>query len=152
MWPVRFPWIRWTSIFVLLTGIVLASLPASAASHTPDAHMSVVGKWNLQVTFPDGHQEASQVIFNQNGTFVNLTPAPGGGKWVSSEKSSSFSYVFSEVILTNGAFTVLVEVEQSGKLSADGKTYTASGTGSVYDATTGNLIVINRTTTIATRV
>lgn len=150
-WPLPTPklWLRVISLVVLLTGIVLFSVPASAASYPSDA--SVVGKWNLIVTFPDGHTEASQVIFNRNGVFVNLTPGPGGGKWFPTEQDLTFRYIFSESILVNGTFTALVEVQQTGKLSTDGSTFTAEGTGSVYDPTTGNLFVVNHTTTVATR-
>lgn len=151
MVSLRFSWLRSIGVVVLLTSIVVCSLPASAASHTPHAHSSVVGKWNLTVTFPDGHTEASQVLFNQNGVFVNLTPGPGGGKWFPTEQDGAFCYTFSEVIFSQGTFTALVEVHQRGKLSVDGKAYTAEGTGSVYDATTGNLIIVNHTATVATR-
>ena len=144
-------WLRVVSLFLLLTGIVLFSLPASAASSSPGHTQRVVGTWNLMVTFPDGHTEPSQVIFNQNGTFVNLTPGPGGGKWFTIKQDATFSYRFSEVILTNGMFTALVEVQQTGKLNADGSTFTAEGTGSVYDPATGNLVMVNHTTTVATR-
>ena len=141
----------WTGVVLLLASILFCSLPVSAASSSPGHTQSVVGKWNLMVTFPDGHTEPSQVIFNQNGTFVNLTPGPGGGKWFTTEQDATFYYTFSEVILVNGTFTALVEVQQTGKLSADGSTFTAEGTGSVYDPATGNLIMVNHTTTVATR-
>lgn len=152
MVSLRFPWLRLMGSVVLLTGMVLCSLPASAATHSPaPQHPSVVGTWNLTVTFPDGHREASQALFNSNGVFVNLTPGPGGGTWFATDDDSAFCYTFSEVILVKGTFTALIEVKQHGKLSTDGTMYTAEGTGSVYDAATGNLLVVNHTTTLATR-
>lgn len=149
-------------LMVIALFCCVALMPASAVAqahgneHTTPPQKAAqkrtpVGTWNLMVTFPDGHTEASQVIFNRNGVFVNLTPGPGGGKWFPTEDDATFSYAFSEVILVNGTFTALVEVQQTGKLNADGTAFTASGTGSVYDPATGNLLMVNHTTTVATR-
>ena len=74
-----------------------------------------------------------------------------GGKWRATGADLTFCYTFSEVIVINGTFTALVEVHQTGTLSADGTTYTAHGTGSVYDPATGNLLTVNHTHTHATR-
>jgi len=151
----RSPWLRWMGIIFLAVALVFTvggSAQVSAASHAPATQdPSVVGKWNLRVTFPDGHTEPSQVIFGADGVFVNLTPAPGGGRWFSTG-GRSFTYVFAETIVNaSGVYTTLVEVEQRGTLGEDGKSYTASGNGYVYDPSTGKLLAVNHTTTVATR-
>lgn len=148
-------WLRWMGTIFLATALVFAvggSAQVSAASRAPATqHASVVGKWNLLVTFPDGHTEPSQVIFGDDGVFVNLTPGPGGGRWFSTG-DRTFRYVFAETFVNaSGVYTTLVEVEQKGTLSEDGKSYTASGNGYVYDPSTGKLLAVNPTTTVATR-
>ena len=144
----------------LLAGAILAAVlftaggssQVSAASHdlpNPSLVRTLVGKWHLNVTFPDHHVEQSQVVFGQDGVFINITPAPGGGRWFETG-GHTFKYLFAETFVSGGVYTTLVEVEQNGVLSADGTSFTASGNGYVYD-TTGKLLAINATTTVATR-
>jgi hypothetical protein len=148
--------LRWLGSLLLAAAVLFTvggSSQVSAASHAPATQdPSVAGKWNLKVTFPDGHTEPSQVIFGEDGVFVNLTPAPGGGRWFSTG-GRSFRDLFAETIVNaSGVYTALVEVEQKGTLSEDGKSFTASGNGYVYDPSTGKLLAVNHTTTVATRV
>ena len=146
--------------FSLVTGIALLGLgfvvvvhPGSTP-HTPRADakdpLSPVGSWNLIVTFPDGSQNPSTMKFYQGGTLTVFTPGPGTGTW-SMTSSNQFQYTFTEEILhSQGIQTGYVDVQQQATLSADGKTYTASGSGTVY-AMNGTLLAVNQTTTVATR-
>ena len=156
LWPGfgRSPWLRWLGVISLAAALaftVSGSVDVSAAAQAPATqHASVVGKWHLLVTFPDGHTEPSQVLFGDDGVFVNLTPGPGGGRWFATG-GRTFTYVLAETFVVNGTYTTLVEVEQKGTLSEDGKSYTAAGNGYVYDPSTAKLLTVNHTTTVATR-
>ena len=146
--------------FSLVTGIALLGIGFGVVVHQEStqplsqAHakspLSPIGPWNLIVTFPDGSQSPSSLRFYQGGTMVNYTPGPGTGTW-SMTSSNQFQYQFVEQIdNTLGVQTAYVNVQQQATLSADGSTYTASGSGTVH-AMDGTVLAVNQTTTQATR-
>ncbi len=95
-----------------------------------------VGTWNLQVFFLDcsrkGQTEPSQIEMDLSGAWVNYTPYPGGGTWYATG-TSTFNYLFTEIIIVNGQFMGFVQVTQQAQLTSS-TTYTASGSGSSYDS------------------
>ena len=139
---------------LLLRGLATAAsilLPMPFVKNSSvEEELCLAGTWDLTVSFPDGHSEQSQVVFNRNGVVINVTPFPGKGEWRTKEKTA-FSYSFVEPITPHGQFQAVVEVRQNARLSIDCNSYTASGTGTVYDAQ-GNRITQMHTTTVATKV
>lgn len=129
----------------------------TALAATFDDTLPLPGQWNLIVTFTGtGQKNPSEVIYAPGGIFLNLTPGPGAGKWYATgngkgDDRRTFFYEFTELIYTNGTLTNYVHVTQQGKLSKDGKSYTAHGVGILHDMD-GTEMLRNPTTTVATRV
>ena len=103
-----------------------------------------VGKWELQVRFASGEIETQEI------TIMPGEQSTTDGA-VMSTGLNTFIYHLVEKLHDQNRKTVgFVYVEQSATLSADGKSFTAAGTGTAYGLDKKQLMVAY-TTTQATR-
>src|SRR6266480_6911404 len=115
-----------------------------------------VGKWELQVRFASGEIETQEITImpgeqsTTDGAVITLFPVAGEGYWVSTGLNTFIYHLVEKLHDQNRKTVGFVYVEQSATLSADGKSFTAAGTGTAYGLDKKQLMVAY-TTTQATR-
>jgi hypothetical protein len=138
---------------------------SASASNSQATKKSLAGAWMTKIEFkstpppqiPSG-KEASTQGFNKDGLVVEANTAGTGtgvGEWKPNGKKGGFEYTFREIITTPGTCCdsyIYVIVRQTGTVSADGKSYSSSGSGQVYSSTGAPLGPPSQTVSEGTRV